>query len=89
MADRARVRVELVVAAARQRLVAEEVDRRELRRGEEVEAEGLVPAAPAQVKVRVRVRVRVSVRVRVRVTVRVRVRVGVWIRVGVGVRVRG
>ena len=70
MADRARVRVELIVAAARQRLVAEEMDRRELGRGQEVEAEGLVPAAPAQVKVKVRVRVRARVRVRVRVRVR-------------------
>ena len=48
VADRPRVRVELIVAAARQCLVAEEVDRRELALGQKVEAERLVPAAPGE-----------------------------------------
>ena len=61
--DPAGVRVELIVAAARQSLVAEEVDGRELSLGQEVEAEG--PRVRVSVSVRVRVWLRARVRVRV------------------------
>ena len=45
VANRARVLKELVVAAALGRLIAKEVDGRVLLRGQEVQAEGLIPSA--------------------------------------------
>ena len=50
MAEHARVHVDLVIAAALVRRVAEEVERGELGGVDELQAEGLVPSAPVMKK---------------------------------------